>query len=56
MVESLATHYPSYEVRFACRARDEPIKAQQAMPIIPGVKTAEVMATRFEVHTKVEDS
>ena len=55
-VESLAVHYPSYEVHFACRTRDEAIKAQQAVSAIPGAKMAEDVETRFEVLVNVEDS
>ena len=55
-VESLAVHYPSYEVHFACRTRDEAIKAQQAVSAIPGAGMAEDVETRFEVLVNVEDS
>ena len=55
-VESLAARYPSYEVHFACRTRDEAIEAQQFMSSIPGAKPAEDVATRFEVPVNVEGS
>jgi len=55
-VESLAARYPSYEVHFACRTREEATKAQQVMSMIPGAKMAEDVATRFEVPVNAEDS
>jgi len=54
--ESLATRYPSYEVHFACRTREEAIKTQQIMSTIPGAKMAEDVATRFEVPVNSEGS
>jgi len=55
-VESLAARYPSYEVHFACRTREEVTKAQQIMSTIPGAKMAEDVTTRFEVPVNAEGS
>lgn len=55
-VESLAARYPFYEVHFACRTREEAIKAQQVMSAIPGARMAEDVATRFEVPVNANGS
>lgn len=54
--ESLAARYPSYEIHFACRTREEATRAQQIMSTIPGAKMAEDVATRFEVPVNAEGS
>lgn len=48
-MESLSTRYPTYEVHFTCRTREEITKAQVLMAHIPGTRMADDVATRFEV-------
>lgn len=55
-VGSLAARYPFYEVHFACRTREEAIKAQQVMSAIPGARMADDVATRFEVPVNADGS
>ncbi|KAH8835982.1 P-loop containing nucleoside triphosphate hydrolase protein [Flagelloscypha sp. PMI_526] len=47
--EELTSRYPSYEVHFTCRTREEVLQARQIMARIPGAKMADDVATRFEV-------
>lgn len=47
--ESLAAQYASYEVHFACRTREDVVKARALMALIPGSRMLEDVATRFEV-------
>ncbi|KAK0217586.1 hypothetical protein EDD85DRAFT_990713 [Armillaria nabsnona] len=47
--ESLSARYPTYEVHFTCRTREEITKAQILMAHIPGTRMADDVATRFEV-------
>ncbi len=47
--ESLAARYPIYEVHFACRTREEVVRAQELMARIPGARLSDDVATRFEV-------
>ena len=48
-VDSLASHYATYEVHFTSRTREEIIRAQEIMSNIPGAKKVDDVATRFEV-------
>ncbi|CCL98836.1 uncharacterized protein FIBRA_00841 [Fibroporia radiculosa] len=47
--DSLAERYATYEVHFSCRTREEVIRAQELMSLIPGSRRADDVATRFEV-------
>ncbi|KAI5121844.1 hypothetical protein M0805_003277 [Coniferiporia weirii] len=47
--QSLAARYPIYEIHFSCRTREEVVKAQELMALIPGSRKADDVATRFEV-------
>ncbi|KAF9471812.1 P-loop containing nucleoside triphosphate hydrolase protein [Pholiota conissans] len=47
--ESLAEQYASYEVHFACRTREDVVKARALMALVPGSRMLEDVATRFEV-------
>ncbi|KAK0481451.1 hypothetical protein IW261DRAFT_1075379 [Armillaria novae-zelandiae] len=47
--KSLSARYPTYEVHFTCRTREEITKAQVLMAHIPGTRMADDVATRFEV-------
>ena len=48
-IDSLASQYGAYEVRFTCRTRSEALTARSVMSKIPGSKAAEDVATRFIV-------
>ncbi len=47
--EQLAARYATYEVHFACRTREDVLRAQELMSQIPGARMADDVATRFEV-------
>jgi ATP-binding cassette subfamily A (ABC1) protein 3 len=47
--ESLSARYAMYEVHFSCRTREELVKIQNLMAVIPGSRMADDVATRFEV-------
>ena len=47
--EELASRYATYEVHFACRTREDVVRAQEIMTRIPGSRMADDVATRFEV-------
>ncbi|KAI0066620.1 P-loop containing nucleoside triphosphate hydrolase protein [Artomyces pyxidatus] len=47
--ETLASRYAAYEVHFSCRTREDVLRAQQLMALVPGARMADDVATRFEV-------
>lgn len=53
--ESLSARYAAYEVHFACRTREEIVKARALMSLIPGSRMADDVATRFEVPIESEN-
>jgi ATP-binding cassette, subfamily A (ABC1), member 3 len=52
--EELSARYANYEVHFACRSREDLIKAQVLMSNVPGARMADDVATRFEVPNESE--
>ncbi|KAF8745381.1 ABC-2 family transporter protein, partial [Rhizoctonia solani] len=48
-MQSLVSHFPTYEVHFTARTPAEAARAQELMTRFPGAKQADDVATRYEV-------